>query len=193
MNEQERHEELLNFFKALADANRLRIVGLLARQPYTVEQLAAQLELSESTTSHHLARLSKAGLVSARADGHYYFYSLQTDALREMSQRVLDHPEAPEPASRLDEDALDRKVLASFTDTQGRITAFPAQQKKFLVLLRYVIQAFEPGKRYTEKEVNEILLRYNKDTAQLRRSLVEFHMMAREGGGGQYWRTDEPA
>jgi len=193
MNEQERHEELLNFFKALADANRLRIVGLLARQPYTVEQLAAQLELSESTTSHHLARLSKAGLVSARADGHYYFYSLQTDALREMSQRVLDHPEAPEPASRLDEDALDRKVLASFTDAQGRITAFPAQQKKFLVLLRYVIQAFEPGKRYTEKEVNEILLRYNKDTAQLRRSLVEFHMMAREGGGGQYWRTDEPA
>lgn len=192
MNEQERHEELLNFFKALADANRLRIVGLLARQPYTVEQLAAQLELSESTTSHHLARLSKAGLVSARADGHYYFYSLQTDTLREMSQRLLDHPEAPEPAPRLDEDALDRKVLASFTDAQGRITAFPAQQKKFLVLLRYVIQAFEPGKRYTEKEVNEILLRFNKDTAQLRRSLVEFHMMAREGGGGHYWRTDEP-
>lgn len=191
MNHEERHEELLNFFKALADANRLRIVGLLARQPYTVEQLAAQLELSESTTSHHLARLSKAGLVSARADGHYYFYSLQTEALRDMSQRLLDHQDVPEAAPRLDVDTLDRKVLASFTDDEGRITAFPAQQKKFLVLLRHVIKAFEPGVRYSEKQVNEILLNFNKDTAQLRRSLVEFHFMAREGGGGMYWRIDE--
>ena len=34
-------DQLLVFFKALADANRLKIVGLLAQQPYTVEQLAA--------------------------------------------------------------------------------------------------------------------------------------------------------
>jgi DNA-binding transcriptional ArsR family regulator len=58
-------EQLLAIFKALADANRLKIISLLAAQPYTVEQLASLLDLRPSTISHHLARLSEAGLVSA--------------------------------------------------------------------------------------------------------------------------------
>jgi DNA-binding transcriptional ArsR family regulator len=56
-------EELLTFFKALADAQRLKIVGLLAQEAHTVEQLAALLNISPSTTSHHLSKLAKAGLV----------------------------------------------------------------------------------------------------------------------------------
>ena len=55
-------EELLEFFKALADANRLKIVGLLAQDEYTVEEMAEILKLRPSTVSHHLTRLSKAGL-----------------------------------------------------------------------------------------------------------------------------------
>lgn len=187
-------EELLGFFRALADANRLKIVGLLAGQPYTVEQLAAILELGDSTVSHHLARLSDARLVSARAEGYYSVYSLQTEVLAEMAERLLSRERLPDLAGGVDRAAYDRKVLANFTDSSGCITSFPAQQKKFLVLLRYVVQAFEPGKRYSEKQVNEILSRYNKDTARLRRGLVEFKLMAREGGGGEYWRPEaEPA
>ncbi len=63
--------ELVAFFKALADANRLKIVGLLARQPYSVEELAALLDLKPSTVSHHLSRLAEVGLVSARAESYY--------------------------------------------------------------------------------------------------------------------------
>ena len=181
-------EELLNFFKALADANRLKIVGLLARQPCTVEQIAGMLNLGVSTTSHHLSRLSKAGLVSARADGHYFEYSLQTENLRAMAQRLLAAENLPRLSGAVDVDAFDRKVLRSFTDEDGCITAFPAQEKKFLVLLRYVLKSFEFDVRYSEKQVNEILMRYNKDTALLRRSLVEYKFMARVGGGGEYWR-----
>ncbi len=54
-------EELVNFFKAFADTNRLKIVGLLADKPYSVEELASLLNLKPSTVSHHLARLTKAG------------------------------------------------------------------------------------------------------------------------------------
>jgi predicted transcriptional regulator len=187
-------EELLNFFRALADASRLKIVGLLAQQPYTVEQLAALLNLGDSTVSHHLARLSEAGLVIARAEGYYNVYSLQTEVLSEMAQRLLSRERLPELADNVDRGSFDRKVLANFTQPDGRIKAFPTQEKKFLVLLRYVLQAFEPGVRYSERQVNEILSRYNEDTARLRRSLVEFKFMAREGGGGDYWRLDaEPA
>jgi biotin operon repressor len=186
-------DELLEFFKALADPNRLKIVGLLARQSYTGEQLAAMLGIGESTVSHHLARLVEAGLVSARAQSYYSIYALQTDAIRAKAQRLLSRSELPKLAEDVNLDAFDQKVLANFTDEEGRISRFPGQQNKFVVLLRHVLQAFEPGVRYTEKEVNQILLRFNADTARLRRGLIEFRMMEREGGGGAYWRIDAEA
>jgi hypothetical protein len=42
------------------------------------------------------------------------------------------------------------------------------------VLLHYVLDAFKPGKRYSEKQVNNLLLRYSDDTAALRRGLIEY-------------------
>jgi len=184
-------EELLNLLRALADANRLKIIGLLAKQPYTVEQLGALLGVGVSTVSHHLRRLSKAGLVSARADGYYSVYSLQMDVLSSMAKRLLHKEDLPELAADVDLDSFDRKVLATFTGPDGKIKEFPAQEKKFLVILRHVVQSFKPGVRYSEKRVNEILSRFSKDTAKLSRGLVDHHLMAREGGGGEYWRIEE--
>jgi predicted transcriptional regulator len=189
MNQATISNELLDFFKALADANRLKIVGLLAQKPTTVEGLAEALGLGASTVSHHLSKLAKAGLVTARADGHYYIYSLQTEALQAMAQRLLSVETLPPLSEDADLDEYDRKVLSNFLDAEGRIKAFPAQEKKFLAILRHVVEAFEPGARYSEKQVIEILSRYNEDTAYLRRSLVEHHMMERQGGGGEYWRV----
>jgi len=183
--------ELLQFFKAMADRNRLKIVGLLSQKSHTVEQLSALLGLSMSTTSHHLSHLAKADLVEARTDGHYYLYSLRPETLQEMSQRLLHQEALPGLAAEVDTQAYDRKVLQTFTDEEGRITAFPSQLKKYQVLLRYVVKAFEPGIRYPEKQVNDILSRFHEDTADLRRGLVEFKLMAREGGGGAYWRMEE--
>jgi len=166
-------------------------VGWLAQQPYTVEQLGALLDISVSTVSHHLSRLAKAGLVEARAEGYYSVYSLRTNALEAMARRVLSREKLPNLAQDVDLDAYDRKVLGTFLDTEGRIKASPKQEKKFLVILRHVLKAFEPGVRYPEKQVNEILSRFNEDTASLRRCLVAHHLMAREGGGGAYWRLEE--
>jgi hypothetical protein len=185
--------ELLSFFRAMADPSRLKIVGLLAQQAYAVEHLSALLGLGESTVSHHLARLAEAGLVSARADGHYSMYSLQPDALAEMARRLLKTDQLPQLANGIDYASFDRKVLAAFTGPDGRFTAFPTQEKKFLVLLRHVLRDFRPGVRYSEKKVNEILSRYSQDTARLRRSLVEFGFMDREGGGRDYWLREPEA
>lgn len=187
MTEDQMLEELLAFFKALSDANRLKIIGLLAREPASVEQIASTLGVGVSTTSHHLARLAELGLVTARAEGHYYFYSLQTDVLQAMAEKLLKTENLPRLSGEVDTDAYDRKVLSAFVDGDGRIKAFPAQEKKFQVVLRYVLKAFEPGRRYPEKEVNEILLRFNDDTASLRRGMIEYHLMDRAGGGGEYW------
>jgi len=85
----EQLEALLAFFKALADANRLKIIGLLSQQPYSVEELAALLGLSASTVSHHLAKLSEIGLVSAKAEGYYSVYRFEAETLEKMARSLL--------------------------------------------------------------------------------------------------------
>lgn len=187
----EAREALLTFFKALSDSNRLKIAGLLANQPLSVEQLAEMLKLRPSTVSHHLAQLSKAGLVSARTESYYNVYSLETKVLEKMARDLLESETLPSVAADIDMEAYDRKVLRDFTYPDGRLKAFPAQRKKMEAVLRYVLHAFEMGEKYSEKEVNQILSRFHEDTASLRRELVEYRWLAREGGGGTYWRVEE--
>jgi DNA-binding transcriptional ArsR family regulator len=182
--------QLVQFFKVLGQPQRLAIVGHLARRPHTVEQLGKELGISVSTVSHHLSRLSDAGLVSARAESYYSVYRLNTEVLSQMSRDLLRHAQPGVPAAAAAAHDFDRKVLSTFTTPEGRIKAFPVQEKKFLVLVRHVLAAFEPGVRYTEKRVNQILANFNEDTARLRRALVDHKFMAREGGGGKYWRID---
>lgn len=182
--------ELVAIFKALADSSRLKIVGLLAQQPYSVEQLAALLNLKPSTVSHHLARLSEVGLVSARAESYYNMYTLEKTALEETTRRIFSSEEMSVATADIDLDAYDRKVVADFTRPDGSLKTIPAQRKKLDAVLRHVVKAFEPGVRYSEKQVNEILSRFHSDTATLRRELVGSKLMQREGGGGEYWRVE---
>jgi DNA-binding transcriptional ArsR family regulator len=191
MAQMEHFEQFERFFKVLGEPQRLRIVGLLAQSPHTVEQIAKTLKLGVSTVSHHLSRLSDAGLVSAKAEGYYSVYRLNSEILREMARTLLQQAEKRSISEEEVPDAFERKVLATFTEADGRIKTFPTQEKKYLVLVKHVLKAFEHGVRYPEKRVNQILKNYNDDTAQLRRSLVEYGFMAREGGGGKYWRIDQ--
>ncbi|HEX8993204.1 MAG TPA: metalloregulator ArsR/SmtB family transcription factor [Anaerolineales bacterium] len=182
-------EEILSFYKALADANRLKIVGLLAGRSYSVEELAALLDLRPSTVSHHLAKLAEAGLVSAHPESYYNIYRLEEKALEKRARRLLSREDFTSAVASLDLDGYDRKVLADYTRRDGSLKTIPAQRKKLEAVLRYIVRAFEPGKRYTERKVNEVLRQFHADTASLRRELVGSGLMQREGGGGMYWRV----
>ncbi len=183
-------EELVTLFKALSDANRLKIIGLLAQQPYSVEELAALLDLKASTVSHHLARLVKVGLVSAQTQSYYNIYALDKPALEAMSRNLFSPAQIVTSASDVDMDGYDRKVIADYTRRDGRLKTIPAQRKKLDAVLRYVVKAFDTGKRHSEKKVNEILSGYHDDTATLRRELVGAGLMARESDGSAYWRVE---
>lgn len=182
--------DLLLLFKALADKNRLKIIGLLAQGPHAVEQLSKSLKIGPSTVSHHLSVLGKAGLVEGRVQGYYSIYSLQVNPLETTARKLLQREDLKGLAGNQGENSFDQKVLATFLTPEGRIKAFPVQEKKFLVLLRHVLGEFQTGVRYSEKKVNEILAKFSRDTARLRRALVDYRFMAREGGGGKYWRID---
>ena len=181
------------FFKALADENRLKIVGLLAQDRYAGEVLAERLGLTPATVSHHLARLAEAGLVESQMDGHAKLYRLRLDVVHGLANRLLARDALPQTAERLLADdappvlsAFDAKVLKDFIQPDGTLHQIPVSQKKLQVVLRHIVQRFEPGKRYTEKALNAELAKVHPDTASLRRAFIEYKLMAR--GGGEYWR-----
>ena len=68
----------------------------------------------------------------------------------------------------------------------GRLKSIPCQWKKRDVILRYLLEQFESDRRYSEKEVNEVITRTHDDFATLRRELVDSRYMARERE--VYWR-----
>jgi len=72
----------------------------------------------------------------------------------------------------------------------GRLESIPAKRSRRLLLLAEVAQAFEPGIRYTERQVNELLGALHPDYAALRRYLVDEDLMDR--AGGEYWRSGGP-
>lgn len=180
--------DLLATLKALSDASRLRIIGLLAARPYAVSELADDLGLTPGTVVHHLKRLRAAGLVEARPSHPYVEYSVRLDRLQAVG-RLLDEIEhADEDRSSLpgpDGEALpafDAKVLRAFFEN-GVLTSIPAQEKKRLVVLAYLRdRCFAEDREYPEKEVNQRLAVFHPDVASLRRYLIETGLMIRSAG-----------
>lgn len=76
----------------------------------------------------------------------------------------------------------EEKIIHNFFTPEGRVKALPAQQKKQLVVLAKLAESFNLGQVYTEKEVNDILRRFNDDFVMLRRALVDFHFLTRANG-----------
>jgi len=177
---------LLAFFRGLGNASRLKIVGVLAQGETSVSDLATLVELKEPTVSHHLAKLSALGLVGKRVEGTTHLYRLETKRLEELSKKIYSRAGMEAIASPVDEDTFARKVLHAFTD-EDKLLQIPASRKKRMVVLRWLLEDFEPGRDYPEKEINEKLLAHHWDSATLRREFIMTGLMTR--ARGVYRRT----
>jgi hypothetical protein len=82
---------------------------------------------------------------------------------------------------------MDDRVLGNFLDAEGRLHTIPTKQAKLLVVLDHLAQSFEPGMKYREAQVNEILAEFHPDYAALRRYLVENGFLDR--ADNVYWRS----
>lgn len=179
--------ELSIFFKTLVDTERLQIAGLLARRPHAAEQLAAQLELKPAVVARQLEKLAEAGLVRAETKVSATRYVLQLESARRLAARLAPRATGFTPDEDLAE--FDRQVLANFLHVDGALKEIPTQDKKLLVILRYVLAQIEPGRRYTEKQMNDLLARFHTDVASLRRYLVDYGLLRRMPTGEAYWRV----
>lgn len=181
--------EILPFVKAMASAERLRIVGVLVRGRATQAEIADQLHMPVRDLYNHLAFLVHVGVVSEN-DGAY---DLDEKAIESLARGQF---EGKRPIYVPDEDLEEdvRRVLKNFLNADGTIKEIPHPGTKtkrvnqLLIILNYVVDAFAFDTDYTEKEVNTILRRFHLDTAALRRYLVDQGLMARESNGTRYWR-----
>ena len=185
---QERLEKLLQFFKALANENRLKIFGVLANHERSVEELATLLDLKAPTVSHHLSKLKELGLVAMRADRNDHLYRLNEDNLHTLAKNTLASftlDKVVNLAEGVEYDLWERKVLDNFLDG-GNIKTIPASHKKRLVVLKWLVSYFDEGIQYPEKEVNSIIERHHPDYCTLRREFIINGLMEREND--IYWR-----
>ena len=176
--------EMMSFVKALASADRLRIVGVLVRGKATQSEIAEELHLPVKDVYNHLIYLVEVGIVN-EMDG---FYDLDEKEIESIACGQF-HGTRPsfETSEEKPEDV--RRVLKNFLNADGTLKQIPQQGNKLLIVLNFIVDAFAYDTNYTEKEVNMILRRFHLDTPALRRYLVDNGLMARESDGTRYWRV----
>ena len=76
-------------FKALGDANRLIIMDLISKQELSAGQILQQVAMGQSTLSHHMKILCDSGIVNARKDSRWVYYTINKEAIREISEEML--------------------------------------------------------------------------------------------------------
>ena len=194
---EQQNEELMRFFKAFVDVERLKLVGVLAKGHASIQELANQVEMSPSEVLHHMEQLCETGLVIPQMDGEQEVYELATKTLEEMAKRQFTRVKKSD-SSQINQRIIpedfteeERKVLMNYTHPNGEVKQIPLQQRKQLILLRYVLhhvlQSLKPGKHYTEKEINEMIKRFHPDAAFFRRSFVDSGHLYRYTDGSAYW------
>jgi ArsR family transcriptional regulator, arsenate/arsenite/antimonite-responsive transcriptional repressor len=86
----EETEAAARLFKALGDATRVRILNVLATsdEPVCVCELTPALGLSQPTVSHHLKKLTDAGLLEREQRGVWAYYSIDRAAIAQLRALV---------------------------------------------------------------------------------------------------------
>jgi len=200
MNTNER-ESLYLLLWSLADKERLTMIGLMSDgQEHQIRPMAERMQILPLNASEHIQGLHHMGLLHLRMEGPRYFYRLNTDRIAQLKTYIGIIDTLPTVSEKVETDndwieALDfnpedKKILRECT-FNGYLLDTQMKEERWLVVLRWLVTKFEPGLRYTEKQVNAILSEVHGDYATMRRDLIDYGFMDRERGGVSYWLVAE--
>jgi len=179
--------ENIEIMKSLADASRLQVLNSLMDKPQYVEELAQRMNLAVSTVSFHLKKLERAGLVYKTKEQYYIIYHIRADifnkTLRELTW--FENLEKFIQDERMEK--YNQKVLNTFFK-KNKLIKLPVQWKKKMLVLDEFVKKFQHGRKYSEVEVNDIIMQSFDDYCTIRRLLIEEKIMRREKQ--MYWLTD---
>lgn len=187
--------DILDFLKLAADATRLNILGLLAQQPRSGDELAAILNVKPSTVSHHVLRLQEAGLIAVTAQQYYKIYALNPGALQryvslltpeQLAQRV-------DCAETVDAHAYAAQILSRWVQ-DGRLEGIPRKVQHKRIVFQWLIDKFQRDQRYDEAQVWERMDEWCHPhyVTEVIRLLVNDNHLNRLRDGSWYWRADSP-
>ncbi|MFZ0370376.1 MAG: metalloregulator ArsR/SmtB family transcription factor [Halobacillus sp.] len=175
-------DKMVAFHKAAGDPTRLRIIALLRQGPLHGQAIAGKLGLRPPTITHHLKKLRDTGMVYSRRDKNTIYFYLDEKKLTFMAEavtRIGDEQVKADKEWQVTEKE-ERQILQNFITVDGKLKQMPSQLKKRVVILAYYVKAFQPGKTYEEKEVNEYIQTFFEDYATVRREWIMHHFMYRE-------------
>lgn len=181
-------QDSTQIIKSLADSSRLRIVNSLLESPHYVEELAERLNLAVSTVSFHLKKLEEAGLVRKEKQQYYVMFFLNPDIFQLTLAELVsfENSEKVFQAQRIEQ--YRQKVINTFFP-EGKLLRLPSQHKKRWIVLEEIARNFETGRKYTEAEINEMILKFYHDYCTIRRDLVDEKIMLRDGH--HYWLNEQ--
>lgn len=121
---------------------------------------------------------------------------MDQDALLNLNKSLLTVDRVSALENPIAPDAWEEKVLKSYLEgdwqrdaAQVRLREIPASRRKRWVILKWLVNQFEPETRYSEKVLNDRIQRFHPDAATVRREWIGYQMMQREQG--IYWRLLE--
>ncbi|KYG26963.1 metalloregulator ArsR/SmtB family transcription factor [Alkalihalobacillus trypoxylicola] len=172
---------LVNFHKTVGDKTRLRIIFLLKTGPLHGQAIAGKLGLTAPTISHHLSKLKEIDIVYQRREKNTIYFYLNERKLEFLATSIIQKGEEEmKPFNISEEEKI--KVIKNFIDHNDKLKSIPAQRKKKLILLEYMLRGLKQGEVYLEKEMNEHIQKYHEDYATIRREFIMSNFMYRKEG-----------
>lgn len=173
---------LVNFHKVLGDETRIRILVLLKNGPLHGQAIAGKLGKTPPTITHHIAKLKEIAIIQQRREKNTIYYELNENVIRRQSHALLDMIFDSEKELTQMVQKEKQTIIENFLTKDGRLKTIPAQKKKKLYLLEYMVKGLEMGKKYPEKEINEHIKQFHEDYATIRREFIMNHFMYRKDG-----------
>jgi len=169
----------LGLLRAVLDPVRLAVLGASVTGAVDITAMSATLNVPRAEIARAVGSLRSSGLL--RPDG-----TLDSESLRTVARSLPDRTGgrgAPVEGPWSDTEA---QILGRFF-ADGRLVEIPAAAKKRRIVMEKIALEFEPGRRYSERQVNLTIQLIHDDYAAIRRYMIDEGFMDRADGA--YWRT----
>ena len=177
------HDDTAAVFEAaatlgvLADIDRFKVIAAIALGSAEIDDIVRTSGVDRRTAEKALSRLVAADLVANERG----IWRVRFDELHEQARAAATERAALDVGPEGVGDVVRRFFRG------GRLRSIPMTRSKRIAVLDHLAQKLEPGRTYTEAEVNAVLSEFHDDYAALRRYLVDEGFVDRQEG--KYWRS----
>ena len=169
----------LGLVRAVLDPVRLAVLGASVTGPVNLTEMSGMLNVPRAEIARAVGDLRTSGLL--RPDG-----TLEVASLRAVARSLPDTSGGRGVPVEGPWDEAEARMLGRFF-ADGRLMEIPTAARKRRLVVEKIALEFEPGRRYSEQEVNLTIQLIHEDYAAIRRYMIDEGFMDRADGA--YWRT----